>query len=206
MTCINKHLRWIATLGLIIASILIFLTSAVAQFRRDRSLQGVNVSSYPQPIQKDYKVFENKCSECHSLSSSLEQSRSEQGWATEVKRMQAMASSHINTDEASQIIEFLVYDDIHRKAADREKARANLSSAPAEAGQQLFDKFGCSSCHSVAGRGGEIALDGIGNKRDATELKKFIVSPPSGSSMPSTSAPDQEINDLVTYLLTLRSR
>lgn len=182
-------------------------TAAVAQFGSHYEEVKIDVGSYPADIQRDYKVFANRCSECHDLTSSLKQSRSQEGWTTEVRRMQAMASSHINSREADQITKFLAYDEIHRKAAARETVGATSGSSPDAVGKQLFESYGCSSCHSVAGAGNTAsALDGVGSKRTAEELKKLIVSPPSGSTMPPMGVPDKDLDNLVAYLLTLKSR
>ena len=189
----------------LVAVVFGYLTQARAQFTHRSPSEHIDVSSYPADIQSGYKVFANKCSECHGLSSSVKQSRSAEGWAAEVHRMQAMASSHIDSREADEIIKFLAYVESHRKAAEREKASTNPNDPPEVIGKQLFEKYGCSACHSVAGQGGDFALDGIGSRRTRSELKKLIVSPPSGSTMPATTASDEEISDLVAYLLTLKN-
>jgi len=182
-------------------------TSAFAQFGSHYEEMKIDISSYPGDIRGDYKVFANKCSACHDLTYSLKQSRSPEGWTAEVRRMQAMASSHINSREADQIVKFLAYDEIHRKAAARQSAGVSAGDPPEVAGKQLFESYGCSSCHSVAGAGNTAsALDGIGSKRTAEELKKLIVSPPSGSTMPAMDVPDKDLNNLVAYLLALKSR
>ena len=180
-------------------------TAAVAQFGSHYEEVKIDVGSYPTDIQRDYKVFANRCSECHDLTSSLKQSRSQEGWTTEVRRMQAMASSHINSREADQITKFLAYDEIHRKAAAREAIGTTSGSSPNAAGKQLFESYGCSSCHSVAGFGNTASvLDGVGSKRTVEELKKLIVSPPSGSTMPAMDIPGKDLDTLVAYLLTLK--
>jgi len=191
-------------LALAVAAVVLgVLTQAKAQFTHRSAAESIDVSSYPADIQTGYRVFVNRCSECHGLASSLKQSRSQEGWAQEVHRMQAMASSHINSREADEIIKFLAYDQSHRKAAEREKTSANPNDPPEVIGKQLYEKYGCSACHSVGGQGGGFSLDGIGSRRTRSELKSLIVSPPSGSAMPATAASDQEVNDLAAYLLTL---
>lgn len=193
---------------LLAASLTAFLaiaTSAVAQFGTHYEETKINVGSYPPEIQIGYRVFANKCSACHDLSSSLKQSRSSEAWTAEVRRMQAMASSHISDREADQIVKFLAYDETHRKDLARESANANSGNSPEVAGKQLFESYGCSSCHSVAGAGNTSSpLDGIGNKKTAEELKRLIVSPSSGSAMPAMSIPDKDLNDVVAYLRTLK--
>ena len=186
---------------------LILCASAMAQFGFHFKDKRINVSSYPVDIQKGYRVFANKCSECHGLASSLNQSRSAEGWAKEVRRMQAMASSHINSNEADQIAKFLTYDETHRKAAAREAIGTGTDSSSGASGKQLFASYGCSSCHSVAGEGNTASpLDGIGSRRTAAELKQAIVSPPTSSSMPAMECSEKDLNNLVAYLSTLRTR
>jgi len=203
-----KRIILASSLGLaFVALVFGFLTQAAAQFTHRSTSESIDVSSYPVDIQSGYKLFATKCSECHGLSSSLKQSRSEEGWAAEVRRMQAMASSHINGREADEIIKFLACDEAHRKAAEREKVSANPGGDPATMGKQLFEKYGCSACHSVAGQGNtSFALDGIGSRRTGAELKQLISVPPSGSAMPATTASSDELNALVAYLLTLKNR
>ena len=203
-----KRIILLSSLSLaFIAVVFGYLTQAAAQFTHRSASESINVSSYPVDIQGGYKVFVNKCSECHGLSSSLKQSRSAEGWAAEVCRMQAMASSHINSREADEIIKSLSYDESHRKAAEREKGSVNPSDPPEVRGKQLFEKDSCSSCHSVAGQGNtSFALDGIGSRRTGAELKQLITAPPSGSAMPATTASPDELNALVAYLGTLKNR
>jgi mono/diheme cytochrome c family protein len=203
-----KRIILLSFLGLAFVAVVFgSLTQAAAQFTHRSASESIDVSSYPGDIQRGYKVFANKCSECHGLSSSLKQSRSTEGWAAEVRRMQAMASSHINGHEADEIMKFLAYDESHRKATEREKVTVNPSGDAVTMGKQLLEKYGCSACHSVDGQGNtSFALDGIGSKRTRAELKQLISAPPSGSAMPTTTASDDEINDLVAYLLTLKNR
>ena len=201
-----KRIALSSFLALALAAVVFgYLTQARAQFTHRSPSERIDVSSYPADIQSGYKLFANKCSECHGLAPSLKQSRSAEGWAAEVHRMQAMASSHINNHEADEIIKFLAYDESHRKTAEREKASTNPNDPPEVIGKQLFEKYGCSACHSVAGQGGDFSLDGIGSRRTRSELKQLIVSPPSGSAMPATTATDEEINNLIAYLLTLKN-
>ena len=196
---------WRTALAASLTALLVFGASAVAQFGSHPDEMKIDVSSYPADVQSGYRVFANKCSECHGLDSSLKQSRSTKGWIDEVHRMQAMASAHINDREADAIAKFLAYDESHRKAASRAAISANSDSSSEAIGKQMFESYGCSSCHSVAGQGNTAsALDGIGNKRTAEELKKLIVSPPSGSAMPAMDVPAKDLDSVLAYLLTLK--
>jgi mono/diheme cytochrome c family protein len=202
----KRIVLWRSVFAASLAALLTLGGTAVAQFRIRPEEVKIDVSSYPADIQTGYRVFANKCSECHSLASSLKQSRSTEGWLAEVHRMQAMASSHVNNREADEIAKFLTYDEIHRKAALRETASTNSSRSPEAAGKQLLESYGCSSCHSVAGVGNTSSpLDGIGNKRTAEELRKVIASPPSGSTMPAMDVPEHDLNILVAYLVRMKN-
>jgi mono/diheme cytochrome c family protein len=203
-----KRIILLSSLGLtFIALVFGFLTQAAAQFTHRSASESIDASSYPVDIQSGYKVFAIKCSECHGLSSSLKQSRSAEGWTAEVRRMRAMESSHINGREADEIIKFLAYDEAHRKTEERNETTFSPSGPPEAIGKQLFESYACSACHSVAGHGNtSLPLDGVGSRLTATELKKAIVSPPSGSPMPATTASSDEVSNLVAYLLSLRNR
>ena len=186
-----------------LAILSVFVAQAGAQFHRGAAKATIDIGSYPAEIQHGYRVFAGKCSECHDLSLSLKVSRSEAGWTQEVRRMQDMASSHIDDREADQIGKFLVYYDSHQPS--RQNASASAGGVPS--GKELFNKLACSACHSIAGEGNtSFPLDGIGSRRTAGELKKQIQSPAAGSAMPATTASEAEIDSLVAYLVTLKNR
>ncbi len=70
----------------------------------------------------------------------------------------------------------------------------------------------CKLCHSVKGEGGKQkekggALDGVGAKRDAAWLQKYIADPKSempDAKMPKIKLSDDELKALVDYMLSLR--
>ena len=67
----------------------------------------------------------------------------------------------------------------------------------------------CVACHAVAGVGGNIgpALDGVADRYELDYLTRWISDPPSvkpGTQMPKLPLTDGEINELVTYLTTLK--
>ena len=179
--------------------------AAHGQFTQNRDTIKIDTASLPPEIHKGFRVFQAKCNECHGLDTSLKPSLSDTQWTSEMKRMQAMASAQFNDRDADQILKFLRYDEVHRKAAAHAAISTDAGGSPVTAGKQLFESYGCSACHSVAGVGNtSSALDGIASKRTVAELKKAITSPSSGSAMPAMNCPARDLDKLVAYLQTLK--
>jgi nitric oxide reductase subunit C len=83
--------------------------------------------------------------------------------------------------------------------------------AGAEEGKALYDKK-CKACHSIGGERGKMAdqggpLDGVGAKRDAEWLRKYLSDPKSvmpTAKMPKMKMTEQELADYVAYMQTLK--
>jgi ubiquinol-cytochrome c reductase cytochrome b subunit len=77
-------------------------------------------------------------------------------------------------------------------------------------GRAVFNQFGCVGCHRIHGEGGAIGpdLSFVGDTRPDREwhLKHFrdpqSVSP--GSFMPKFPLDDKQLNDLTSYMLSLK--
>ena len=72
-------------------------------------------------------------------------------------------------------------------------------------GNALFRGAGCSLCHSIGNRGGEVgpALDHIGRKRKTEELERLLRNPEEvlpGGKMPELYLNDEQIRALAGYL------
>jgi len=187
--------------------------SAYGQYRvftQNRDNIKIDASALPASVQKDYQVFRDKCNQCHGLDTSLKPSMSSSQWTFEVKRMQNMASSHFNDVEAKSILNFLNYDETHRKALNKATPQAS-SSVPASAGRQFYEPQGCDSCHAIGGKGGNAgpSLTDVGKRLSREQITQTVQSIRTGknSSMPPLPAEttDQQIKDLIDYLVTLRS-
>jgi mono/diheme cytochrome c family protein len=83
-------------------------------------------------------------------------------------------------------------------------------------GQEIYAAQKCVTCHSIAGKGGkQSALDGVGKKLSADEIRAWIVNPTemtkkSGSTkkppMPNkwSKLPAADVDALVAYLQSLK--
>ncbi len=87
-----------------------------------------------------------------------------------------------------------------------------LSAAgDATSGAAVYKASRCSMCHQVAGAGGKMGgpLDAVGSKHDAEFLRKIIKDPkavdPKSRMKAYPSLSEKEMDDLVAYLLTLKS-
>lgn len=93
----------------------------------------------------------------------------------------------------------------------------NLYATPREdpsiaRGKQLYVQYACATCHRIHGKGGAVGpdLSYVGDQRPDREwhVKHFknpqSVSP--GSIMPAFPLSEQELHDLTSYMLSLKSR
>lgn len=92
------------------------------------------------------------------------------------------------------------------------------ATASSRAGEVLYKKMDCATCHSIKGEGGKVgpALDGVGARRTAQFLIAHMTDPqkhaenlpldhPNGAMMPATAGTADKIAQLAAYMLTLPS-
>ncbi len=82
---------------------------------QDKGPAKINVSSYPPEQQKAYKLFESKCSKCHTIARPINTTMSKQEWEMYVKRMMHKPNSGISSSQGKEIFDFLAYDQQERK-------------------------------------------------------------------------------------------
>lgn len=88
---------------------------------------------------------------------------------------------------------------------------ARTVRAGADEGRAVYTKQ-CHVCHSLGDDRGKLAdkggpLDGVGTKRDAAWLKGYLQDPKSAmpdAKMPKMKLTDQQLDDLVAYMLSLK--
>jgi mono/diheme cytochrome c family protein len=96
-------------------------------------------------------------------------------------------------------------------------ARAASAQATAERGMKVYADQKCTMCHAIAGKGNaKGALDGVGTKLKADEIRRWIVTPaemataakaerkPAMKAYPSL--PKEDLDALVGYLASLKTK
>jgi hypothetical protein len=70
----------------------------------------VDVSGYPEEIRDAYRVFEFRCSRCHTLARPLNARIDDpQHWVRYVRRMRRQSGSGIDEKNGETILKFLLY-------------------------------------------------------------------------------------------------
>jgi mono/diheme cytochrome c family protein len=96
-------------------------------------------------------------------------------------------------------------------------AFAQHDAALAARGEKVYAAQKCAVCHSVAGKGNQKgALDGVGSKLSADEIRMWIVSAPEMATKTKatrkplmkayTTLPKDELEALVVYLQSLKKK
>ena len=75
----------------------------------DKGVSIVDVSAYPKEYQDYYKVFQDKCSQCHTLARPINAPYKDEDWSRYVKRMMRKPGSNISSEEGKKIYLFLKY-------------------------------------------------------------------------------------------------
>ena len=84
-------------------------------FPEDKGPNFIDVSSYPSKMQENYKLFEQKCSRCHTLARPINSEFIGEEWRKYVYKMMRKPGSGLIPKTAEPIIQFLIYDSQTRK-------------------------------------------------------------------------------------------
>ncbi|MDQ2947548.1 MAG: c-type cytochrome [Acidobacteriota bacterium] len=183
---------------------------APAQFSQNKAdTIHLDTSNYPPDIQKGYGLFRVKCNECHGLDMGLNNDMSPEQLTVMVKRMRAKPSSRMSDEDAKYIADFLIYDGAHRTPKPKQTASVPVS-ADVSAGRAFYSAHSCNGCHSIGGQGGSVGppLDAVGTRLSREQLLQRMQGRRAGAVMPPlpSDTTDQQINQLVDFLLTLKSK
>jgi hypothetical protein len=110
----NKAFQ-IVVIAFLSAPVLTLAQSSNVTLPQDKGPNRVNVSSYPAEQQKNYKLFTDKCSKCHTIARPINTAMTKDEWSRYVKRMMHKPNSGISDNQGKAIFEFLAYDQESRK-------------------------------------------------------------------------------------------
>jgi mono/diheme cytochrome c family protein len=76
-------------------------------------------------------------------------------------------------------------------------------------GKEVYAMQKCALCHSISGVGGKkLALDGVGSRLKAEDIKKWIRTPkamkPDSTMKSYPNLPQKDLDDLTAYMMTLK--
>jgi len=75
-------------------------------------------------------------------------------------------------------------------------------------GKAVYDAQKCTMCHSIAGSGGDVTLDGVGARLKPDDMRKQIRTPKDAKADTGMKAypnlPEKDIGSLIAYLQTLK--
>lgn len=92
------------------------------------SVEALDPTTLPESVRPDYRVFERRCSKCHSLARPLTSGITDQGqWESYVTRMRRQPGSGITPDDQVVILRFLKY---YSEDQLRQKAEKNGTAKP----------------------------------------------------------------------------
>ena len=100
----------IALMVIITISLVRMLPATPKIFPEDRGPNFIDVSTYPPEMQENYKLFERKCSRCHTLARPINSEFTGETWRRYVYKMMRKPGSGLTPKTAEPIIQFLIYD------------------------------------------------------------------------------------------------
>jgi mono/diheme cytochrome c family protein len=93
-------------------------------------------------------------------------------------------------------------------------AAAQASAQDAAKGAEVYGAQKCAMCHSIAGKGGKLALDGVGSKLSTADIEEWITKPAEAAKKHKSTAkppmrayaslPKADLDALVAYMASLK--
>ena len=103
-------------LMVIITVLVVRMPSATPKiFPADKGPNFIDVAAYPSEMQENYRLFEQKCSRCHTLARPINSEFAGEEWRKYVYKMMRKPGSGLTPNTAEPIIQFLIYDSQTRK-------------------------------------------------------------------------------------------
>jgi cytochrome c5 len=104
----------------------------------DSGPKTINVAKYPAEQKAAYKVFDKKCSKCHTIARPINSDFVLPAqWERYIKRMMYKPNSQMNDQDGKTIYKFLVYDASVRKTEALRKALQDLTDERAAALERI---------------------------------------------------------------------
>ena len=89
-------------------------------FAADKGPGVIDITSFPEPIQKLYPLFSVKCAKCHPLARGINTDKEVSAWMYYVKRMTRKPDSGISPKIAKELYKFLKF---YQLLKDKKKAK-----------------------------------------------------------------------------------
>ncbi len=184
-------------------------------FSGNESDKPIKVSSYPANVQQEYKVFQNKCSECHTTAKALQHVQTPDLARFWVLQMQAMPAADFSDKQATEIIDFINNDQSHQPKKQPSETGSGMVTTPTDkaavlAGKDFFNVQMCGVCHStgVSNDPTLVPLANTGHTLSREKLIGVLHGDEVSFGMPALPASTSlnDLNNLVAYLQSLQGQ
>ncbi len=106
----------VISLMVIITVLLVRMPPATPKiYPADKGPNFIDVSTYSPEMQENYKLFEQKCSRCHTLARAINSEFVGEEWRRYVYKMMRKPGSGLTPKTSEPIIKFLIYDSQTRR-------------------------------------------------------------------------------------------
>jgi mono/diheme cytochrome c family protein len=181
-------------------------------FNGNKKDKPINVVAYPANVQKEYKVFEYKCSECHTTARALRRTQTPDLAKFWVLQMQAMPAADITDKQATEIIDFINYYQARAPKVGAASTAASTTQQPdmraIAAGKDYFNSQDCTVCHTLSRTSseGKVSLATVGSTLTREQILSTLHGDKASLGMPAVSPEPSpnELDNLVAYLQSLK--